>query len=295
MTLEQLRIFVAVAEREHVTAAARDLNLTQSAVSNAIAALEGRHGIRLFDRVGRGIVLNAAGQTFLSEARAILERVAVAEQTLVDLSGLGRGRLSVSASKTIASYWLPPRLVTFQLAYPGVEIDVAIRNTHDTAKAVSEGRAEIGLVEGRVIDPALTQTDIGHDQLMILVGPDHPWARLKVLLPRQLSHANWVMREEGSGTRSTFEEAVAAAGVDPASLPIRLVLPSSEAALAAIETGHLATVMSRTIAAAALEAGRVCEASYALPERPLRLLRHASRYQSRAGDAFMRHLAQGEA
>ena len=72
MTLEQLRIFVAVAERLHMTRAAEALNLTQSAVSAAVAALEARHGTQLFDRVGRGLALNAAGAAFLPEARAVL-------------------------------------------------------------------------------------------------------------------------------------------------------------------------------------------------------------------------------
>ena len=74
MTLEQLRIFIAVAERQHVTEAARALNLTQSATSAAIAALEERHDVRLFDRVGRGIVLTDLGRSFLPEARAVVAR-----------------------------------------------------------------------------------------------------------------------------------------------------------------------------------------------------------------------------
>ena len=89
MTLEQLRIFVAVAEREHVTAAARELSLTQSAVSNAIAALEERHDVHLFDRVGRGVVLNAVGRSFLPEARAVLARAQAAENALADMSDAG--------------------------------------------------------------------------------------------------------------------------------------------------------------------------------------------------------------
>ncbi len=79
MTLEQLRIFVAVAERQHVTQAAAQLNLTQSAVSSAVSALETRHDVKLFDRVGRNIVLNQVGEAFLKEARAVLARAAAAE------------------------------------------------------------------------------------------------------------------------------------------------------------------------------------------------------------------------
>ena len=91
MTLEQLRVFVAVAERQHVTRAAAVLNLTQSAVSAAIAALEARHGTKLFHRVGRGVELTEAGALFLVEARAILARVEAAGLVLSELSNLKRG------------------------------------------------------------------------------------------------------------------------------------------------------------------------------------------------------------
>ncbi|MGA7972648.1 MAG: LysR family transcriptional regulator, partial [Pseudolabrys sp.] len=106
MTLEQLRIFVAVAACEHVTRAAESLRLTQSAVSAAISALESRYNVSLFDRVGRRIELNESGRLFLGEARAVLARAAAAELALSEMSGLKRGTLSVYASQTIASYWL---------------------------------------------------------------------------------------------------------------------------------------------------------------------------------------------
>src|SRR5260370_13160302 len=91
MTLEQLRIFIAVAEKQHVTRAASELNLTQSATSAAIAALEARYGIKLFHRVGRGIVLTQTGRDFLNEARAVVARAKAAAQVLDDLAGLKRG------------------------------------------------------------------------------------------------------------------------------------------------------------------------------------------------------------
>src|SRR5216683_643441 len=118
MTLEQLRIFVAVADRQHVTQAARALNLAQSAASHAIAALESQHDTKLFDRVGRRIELTEAGHVFLAEARAVLARAEAAEVALSEFGGLKRGTLSVQASQTIAGYWLPRHLVAFQRAYP---------------------------------------------------------------------------------------------------------------------------------------------------------------------------------
>lgn len=83
MTLEQLRVFVAVAERQHMTRAAADLNLSQSAVSATIAALEAEHGVWLFDRVGRNIRLTAGGLCLLDEARALLGRAEQARLALV--------------------------------------------------------------------------------------------------------------------------------------------------------------------------------------------------------------------
>jgi transcriptional regulator, LysR family len=119
MTLDQLRIFVAVAEREHVTRAAEALNLTQSAASGAIAALEREFATRLFHRVGRGIALTEAGTMFLSEARAVLSRAAAATAAMREVSSLARGHLAIKASQTIANHVLPVRLVAFRRAYPG--------------------------------------------------------------------------------------------------------------------------------------------------------------------------------
>ena len=287
MTLERLRIFVAVAEREHVTAAARALNLTQSAVSNAIAALEAEHDVHLFDRVGRGVVLNQTGRTFLPEAKAVLARAAAAEAALADMSALRRGRLAIFTSQTIASAWLPRRLAAFHAAYPGVELDVAIGNTREAAEAVLSGAAELGLVEGEIDQPMLDQTVVGSDRLAVLVTPDHPWAGVRRLEAATLATQAWVLREAGSGTRSTLEAALRRAGVDPETLSIAMTLPSNEAVLAAAEAGAGATALSESVAYASVAAGRLVMADFTLPERPFRLLRHSERYRSKAGDAFV--------
>ena len=125
-----------------VTRAAEALHLTQSAVSAAIAALESHYGVSLFHRVGRRIELNEEGRLFLGEARAVLARASAAELALSELSGLKRGTLSVQASQTIASYWLPQRLVAFRCRHPQLEIQVTIGNTAQVAKAVADGVAD---------------------------------------------------------------------------------------------------------------------------------------------------------
>ena len=286
MTLEQLRIFVAVAEREHVTQAARALNLTQSAVSGALAALEARHGVRLFDRVGRGVALNAVGRTFLGEAQGVLARAAAAEFALEDLAALSRGRLSIHASQTIATYWLPRRLVAFHAAHPGVELDVKVGNTQEVARAVVEGGAELGFVEGEVGSAALERQKVGSDQLLVLTAPDHPWRQASRLSTAMLEAEPWVLREAGSGTRATFEAELVRAGVRLEALTVAMTLPSNEAVLAAVAAGAGATAVSQSVAAGHLLRGELARAPLDLPARSYHLVRHRDRYRSRAAQAF---------
>ena len=230
MTLDQLRIFVAVAERQHVTRAAEALNLAQSAASAAIAALEGRHGAKLFHRVGRGIELTEVGSLFLTEARAVLARADAAELVLSELGGLKRGRLLVQASQTIARYWLPRHLVAFRQTHPGLAIALTVGNTAQVAAAVHEGAAELGFIEGTVDDPILDSRVVARDQLVIVVGPEHDWARSgDPLTPRHLAGSDWVLREPGSGTRSVFEAALVGFGISPACLRVVLELRPTRA------------------------------------------------------------------
>ena len=286
MTLEQLRIFVAVAERQHVTQAARDLNLTQSAVSSAVAALEARHGVLLFDRVGRNIILNPAGRIFLTEAKAVLAHAEAAEAALTHLGDLSRGRLSIQASKTIASYWLPVRLAAFRRAWPGIVLDVTIGNTRQVAEAVADGLAELGFVEGAIENGVLELSVVDHDQPVILVAPDHPWAKTPPG-PTDLSCAEWVLREPGSGTRAAFDLLLAQANVDQGAITVAVTLPDNEPVRGAIEAGMGAGVLSRSVAAASLAAGTLVEVPLDLPSRAYWLVRHKSRWRSKAGEAFL--------
>ena len=287
MTLEQLRLFIAVAEREHVTRAAEAMRLTQSAVSAAITSLESQYGITLFHRVGRGIVLSEEGRVFLDEARAVLARAAAAERVLEELSGLKRGMLSVQASQTIASYWLPAPLVQFRKTYPLVDVRLSAGNTLQVAKAVSGGLAEIGFVEGRVNDPELVLTTVDQDRLVIVVAPGHPWARARSLGAAKLLEGEWVLREPGSGTRSEFESALSVRGIDPERLRVAIELPSIEAVRAAVEAGIGATAISELAVESALKAGTLVRVGFKLPQRVFHAVRHRHRYHSRAAQAFM--------
>lgn len=292
MTLEQLRVFVAVARHQHVTRAAAELGLAQSAASAAIAALEARHKIKLFHRVGRSIVLTEAGELFLTEARAVLARAETAEQRLSDLGGLKRGRLRLRASQTIAGYWLPRHLADFRRAYPGISIDLDIGNTSDAAAAVLDGSAELGFAEGVVTDPQLSVTQVARDRMVLVVGRDHPWATRKRVALADFADSDWVLREEGSGTRAMLEAALAAAGVALPPARIAMSLPSNEAVRGAVAAGLGASVLSGSVVAAMLEAEILAAPRADLPDRAFVALAHTERYLSAAARALLAQIAK---
>lgn len=285
MTLDQLRIFIAVAERQHITRAAEAVHRTQSAVSAAIAALEARHGVRLFDRIGRRIALTSSGRIFLEEAKALVAHGRAAEQALADLAGLKIGTLSLAASQTIGNYWLPPRLHRFAQTYPGVSIRLTIGNTEGVAALAAAGDIDLGFVEGEVRNPALAVRPVAEDELLVVAAP-------QLRPPRRpdagwLTRTPWVAREAGSGTREALEAALRKLGVKAGERRIALELPSNEAVRAAVEAGAGLAIMSRLVADAALRSGALVALPVQLAKRQFRSVLHRQKYLSRAAQSLL--------
>lgn len=298
MTLDQLRIFIAVAEREHVTRAAEALGLTQSAASGAIASLEREFGTKLFHRIGRGIALTEAGRAFLTEARAILNRAEQATIMMREIAGLARGRIAIKASQTIANHFLPLRLVAFRHAYPGIGLAVSIGNSTDVAQAILEGEAELGFVEGpgdTLIQPLLAAEPIAQDRLILVVAPDHPWVGRTELSAADLAAGSWVLREDGSGTRAMFFEVLAGLGIDHAAVDIAIELPANNSVLTAVSGGAGATILSELVCADALAAGKVIELPVPLPRRTYFAVQHQDRTRTRAAAALLAMLREPQA
>lgn len=287
MTLEQLRIFVAVAEHQHVTNAARALNLTQSATSAAIAALESRFAVSLFDRVGRRIVLNPAGERFLSEARAVLRQARDAGNVLADLAGLRLGSVSIAASQTVANYWLPKRLAAYRQAYPDIDLDVAIGNTESAIQLVTSGATDLAVVEGMVDDPSLSVSVVAEDELVVIVPRDHPWTKAPDA-PVRLDDTEWVARESGSGTRDEFDRLLQKAGV--VAPRIALVFMSNEAVCSAVEAGAGAAVVPMLVAANALATASVVRMAIPVAPRKYFLVSLQNRTMSNAARSLNEYL-----
>lgn len=290
MTIDQLRIFIAVAEREHVTRAAEALNLTQSAVSATIASLERELGAKLFSRIGRGIAMTEAGLLLLGEARAILDRVQSATLAVRELSDLKRGRITLKASQTIANHFLPQKLIQFHETYPGITLEVLMGNSTEVARAVANGEVELGLIEDELPESdskTIVAEKIAEDQLMIVVSKSHPWVHKPAPDIAELATAQWVVREAGSGTRAILNRYFDARGVDRKAIKITLELPSNEAVLSAVSAGHGVTILSESVCADSIKAGRIAPLACGLAARPFYAIQHADRYRSRAVSALL--------
>lgn len=288
MTLEQLAIFIAVAEREHLTRGAAAVGLTPSAASAAIKALEAAHNVDLFDRVGRRIELTRAGRLFLDEARRMLAAARQAEGLLGELGGLRNGHLDIEASQTIANYWLPARLMRFRALFPGISLGFRDGNTAGVVQAVISGRAELGFIEGTVDEPALSRRALRPDELVVVISARAWPAAPGGVAPARPEDLQWIMREEGSGTRAEFEAALAASGRDTAALKVALTLPTNEAVLSAVRESACAAALSRLVVAPFLASGELVVLDLLRAPRRFTILRHKERRLSAAAREFER-------
>lgn len=291
MKLDQLRIFLTVAEVEHVTLASQRLNLTQSAVTGAIQALEQTHQVALFDRVGRGIRLNSVGRAFREKARAVLHAVEEAEALLGDLNQLSRGHLVIHASQTITSHWLPRYLVEFRTRHPGVTLEARVGNTRQCLAALMEGHCDLAFVEGAFHAPLVDEQVVAIDHLAIICAPGHALAGSHWQGLAQLTGWPLILREAGSGTRSTFDEAIVGAGLASSTLEVALELWSNEAICSAVAQSDHIGVVPWIVCEPLVHTGKLCALKANLVERPFRVLHHRQRHLSAAAKEFRNLLA----
>lgn len=299
MTLDQLRIFLAVVEHLHFTRAAEALYITQPAVSAAIQNLEEEYGVKLFHRIGRRIEIADAGKLLQLEAQKILDSVTMTERGLRELNNLQRGELKLGTSLTIGNYWLPDKISSFKRQYPGIFVNCTLGNAEEICEGTATGIFDLGLVTGEVkpsLKNCLEQEVVGSDRLQIVVGKSHPWFNRAKIPLAELPTTAWVMRESGSGAQQMFEQSLQKWGIDPSGLNVILVLNSSEMVKAVVESGVGAAaipelMVSKEIQLDTLRSIQVIdstEGSNVTFEivQPVWKLKHRQRFQTRLSIAF---------
>lgn len=286
MDVHDLRVFSAVARHLHYTRAARELGLSQPAVSARIDALQRDLGVKLLQRAGRAMALTPAGEVLAQEAGKVLARVEAARRAVEEVKGLVRGRLRIGASTTPGIYLVPRAAARFHREHPGVSVEVRVGNTLAVEEAVLRGEIHLGVVGGHLAARDLVTEDLAGDELAVFASPDHPLARKRsVELDEVLEHP-FAMREKGSATRERFERWLGEKG---RACVVGVELGSPEAVKHAVAEGTWLGALSRVSIAWEAEAGRLREVRVRGLDlgRKFRIVRHREGEGGRAVEAFV--------
>ncbi len=200
LTLRQMQIFLNVVKLGHLTNVAKDMKLSQSAISMSIKELENILGRPVFDRINKKLVLNEVGRAFFNEIDPIYKKLSDIEYEFKNSEN--RGMIRVGASTTIVDYLMPSIICSYMSAYPNVKITLKEGNTKEITDMIKDGTLDVGFVEGFVTGPNIIKEKIGVDEL-IVVSSDKKLFEEESYID-ELSQKRWILREEGSGTREVF-------------------------------------------------------------------------------------------
>jgi molybdate transport repressor ModE-like protein len=206
---EALKLLVGIDDYGSLSAAARFVQMSQPNASRAIRELERRFALPLVERSPNGSTLTAQGTVLVHWARQILVDV---EKLLTIAEGLraeSGAHLTVTASITVAEHLMPLWLARFRAQYPDVTIYLQARNSTQVIDEVRSGLCDVGFIESPHPVRGLHSTEVGRDELVVVVDPNHPWARRRTpLTAAELAATPLLVREPGSGTRTTIELAL---------------------------------------------------------------------------------------
>lgn len=279
LTLRQWQVVVAVADAGTTTAAGQALGLSQSAVSAALNELEHQLPDRLFDRVGRRLLLNAHGRALLDPARALL----LAASTLEQSAEARPLQLRIAASTTIGNYLLPARIAALQALQPRTRVDLHIGNSAEVVEQVQRLEVDVGLIEGPCHASGLQVQPWQRDELVIVATASAPVR----MTTDALRSARWLLREPGSGTREAVEQ-----GLLPHlhHFADSMQLGSTEAIKQAAAAGLGLACLSRHAVADLLALGRLQVVQTGLPalSRQLWRVQHPHRSLPAALDTLLR-------
>lgn len=292
MDLRRLEIFVKVAELGSFSRAAEALFLTQPTVSEHVRGLEDEVGVQLLDRLGRGTTPTRAGTLLLGYARRILTLAREAAQAIEQFQGRVSGELMLGGSSIPGEYIVPAFIGAFRGKYPDVRISLLIGSSREVQQWVEEGRVEIGVVGAPPSGRALEGRQLMSDELLVVVGADHPWATRGSVSLDELKTEPMILRERGSGSRETFERALEQVGLDLGAFRIVGEIASTQAIKEAVRAGVGISLISRRAVQDECRARLLCCVAIRdlTISRAFHLIVHRDRSRSPLAQAFLAFL-----
>lgn len=281
MTQRNLEIFVAVAERGKMSDAARSMYITQSSVSQAIAEIEKKYGVLLFERLSKSLYLTETGERFLEYARQALSLNLKIEEFLHSASS--NRNIRVGATVTVGTCAMSPIISQLEQRFSGLRAEVCVANTHLLEEMMLRNELDISLVEGRITHPDLLVEKAMDDRLVVICPPDHPFYGRTAISIQDLAGQPMILREQGSGTRAQLENCMA-----ELHLPLNVLWNcyNTEAIINAVADGHGLSVISERLVAGHenLWCARICDVDF---DRSFDLVWHKDKFLTDVLRGFM--------
>jgi len=199
LTLRQMEIFLNVVSSGHLTNVAKEMSLSQSAISMSIKELENILGRPVFDRINKKLVLNEVGRAFYKEIAPIFKKLSDIEYEFKNSEN--KGMIRVGASTTIVDYLMPSIICSYMSSYPDVKITLKEGNTKEIVEMIKAGLIDVAFVEGIVSGSEIIKEKIGVDELVVVTANK---SLAEPCYIDELAERRWILREEGSGTREVF-------------------------------------------------------------------------------------------
>ena len=205
-TLRQLKVFESVARHLSFSRAAEELHLTQPAVSAQVRKLEDHAGVPLFEQLGKKVYLTAAGQHLLDSVREILARVREAEDALDGFKGVEGGRLNVAVISA-GDYFFPSLLVEFARRHHGISLNFGVYNREELLQELAHNATDLAIMVRPPNDAEMVAEPFAPHPYVVVARPDHPLASERTISLSRVLHEPFVVRERGSDTWNSMEDA----------------------------------------------------------------------------------------
>ncbi|MCP3177178.1 LysR family transcriptional regulator [Desulfuromonas sp. KJ2020] len=292
MDIRKLEVFCKIVDLKSFSKAAEFVSLTQPTVSEHVRQLEDLLGEKLLDRLGREVLPTPAGELLYRYAVRLIKLQDETFQAIRQFSGNLTGDLVLGASTIPGAYLLPRLIESFQSRHPAIRLRLKIADTAKTTHHLLSGEMEIGIIGARARVPALESTDIFSDRLILVVPPRHPWAKVSTISLEDLATQPFILREEGSGSRTVMNEELLRHGFNPAALSPVAEIDSSEAVRQAVKAGLGIAILSSLAVAEDLEKGSLVQVPIEGVDirRPFYLVQRKNRQLSPLAQAFLEHL-----
>jgi LysR family transcriptional regulator for metE and metH len=249
LEVRHLRLIAGIAEAGSMTKAATGLHLTQSALSHQLRDIESRFNTAFFLRVGKRMVLTAAGRRVLESAGRILDELGRVEEDIRQLAQQRDGMIRVATQCNTGYHWLPPLLARFNRKHPRVSVSIMADATDRPVQALVNGQIDLAILTNDVIDPRLRLRRLFTDEMVALVSRQHPWASRAWVSPRQLATEHLLLYSSAPEESFVLRRILGPAGLTPTRFTFIML---TEAMIEMAKAGLGVAVLPRWSAQAAI-------------------------------------------